>query len=75
MVANREFKFITQKFDIPYRFSSEIWEIRESVVLREEINSQSFVYGEIAPVPGFPNQPTIRESYKRLKLEISCKTP
>ena len=59
MVANREFKFITQKFDIPHRFSSEIWEIRESVVLREEINSQSFVYGEIAPVPGFPNQPTI----------------
>ena len=28
MVANREFKFITQKFDIPHRFSSEIWEIR-----------------------------------------------
>ena len=68
MVVKREFKFISQKFDIPHKFSSKIWEIRESVVLREEIDSEDFVYGEIAPVPGFPNQPSIKRVLQEAEM-------
>ena len=52
----REFKLIKQKFARPYTFSSITWKVRESIVLREKSQTGNFVYGEIAPVPGFPNQ-------------------
>lgn len=64
MNANREFKLISQKFNIPHNFSSYSWETRESVVLREQIDSKFYVYGEIAPTPGFPKQPLISNVLK-----------
>ena len=57
----REFKFISQKFDKPHISSNFSWEIRESIVLRELNDNGEFVYGEIAPVPGFPFQPQISD--------------
>lgn len=57
----REFKFISQKFDRPHISSNFSWEIRESIVLRELNDNGEFVYGEIAPVPGFPFQPQISD--------------
>ena len=61
MNTSREFKFITQKFDRPHISSNFSWEIRESIVLRELNDNEEFVYGEIAPVPGFPFQPQISD--------------
>ena len=55
----REFKIISQKFDSPHLSSNLSWEVRESIVLRELKQTGEFVYGEIAPVPGFPFQPSI----------------
>ena len=57
----REFKLITQKFDRPHISSNFSWEIRESIVLRELNDNEEFVYGEIAPVPGFPFQAQISD--------------
>jgi len=57
----REFKIISQKFDSPHLSSNLSWEVRESIVLRELKQTGEYVYGEIAPVPGFPFQPSIPE--------------
>ena len=67
MQPKREFKLITQKFNIPHKFSSYSWKIRESVVLREVQESGIFVYGEVAPTPGFPRQPTLSETIKEAR--------
>ena len=67
MKPRREFKLITQKFNIPHKFSSYSWEIRESVVLREFQEFGTFVYGEVAPTPGFPRQPTLSETIKEAR--------
>ena len=76
MNANREFKLISQKFNIPHNFSSYSWEIRESVVLREQIDSKFYVYGEIAPTPGFRNSLYSQMFLRKLNLEsfsgINC---
>ena len=59
MEAAREFKFISRKFVEPHISSTFTWVQRDSVVLREKIESGQFAYGEIAPVPEFPDQPKI----------------
>ena len=59
MNAVREFKIISQKFDSPHLSSNLSWEVRESIVLRELKQTGEYVYGELAPVPGFPFQPSI----------------
>jgi O-succinylbenzoate synthase len=59
MEAAREFKFISRKFVEPHTSSTFTWVQRDSVVLREKIESGQFAYGEIAPVPEFPDQPKI----------------
>ncbi len=61
MNVAREFKLISQKFDSPHVTSKRKWEVRESIVLREINQNGDFVYGEIAPVPGFPEQPKISD--------------
>ena len=68
MKPSREFKLITQKFNIPHKFSSYSWEIRESVVLREFQEFGTFVYGEVAPTPGFPDNPLFLKRSKRLVI-------
>ena len=67
MKPRREFKLITQKFNIPHKFSSYSWEVRESVVLRELQESGIFAYGEVAPTLGFPGQPSISETIKEAR--------
>lgn len=61
MEALREFKFISRKFVKPHISSTVTWARRDSVVLREKIESGLFAYGEIAPVPEFPNQSNIND--------------
>ncbi len=59
MKPSREFKLITQKFNIPHKFSSYSWEIRESVVLREFQEFGKFVYGEVHRNHVLPGNPHI----------------
>ena len=70
MQPKREFKLITQKFNIPHKFSSYSWKIRESVVLREVQESGIFVYGEVAPHLVFPGNPLFLKRSKRLETGI-----
>lgn len=70
----REFKLIKQKFARPYTFSSITWKVRKSIVLREKSQTGNFVYGEIAPVPGFPNQSGLEDVLEECKKWVNYET-
>ena len=67
----REFKIISQKFDRPHISSNLSWEVRESIVLRELKHTGEYFYGEIAPVPGFPCQPSMLDILNEVEKWIS----
>ena len=67
MKPNREFKLITQKFNIPHKFSSYSWKIRESVVLREVQESKYLFTVKLHQHLVFSNKPTLSETIKEAR--------
>ena len=63
----REFKIFRQKFITPLRTAHGLWEVRNSILLKETHEDSSYSFGEVAPTPGFNNY-SLDDALKEAKV-------
>lgn len=67
MHIKREFKIFRQKFNTPLRTAHGLWDVRETILLKETYDGRSFSFGEVAPTPGF-NAFTLKDALKETEI-------